>query len=96
MKRLISIALIAMIVLLVAGSAVSASEKSASTPEKTKEEVKKVEPAPAEKKTEGAAPPAESKNVTPPATKPPTPGFEGIFAITGLLAVAYLVLGRER
>lgn len=94
MKRLISIALIAMIVLLAAGSAVSASEKSASTP--AKEEVKKVEPAPTEKKTEGAAPPAESKNATPPATKPPTPGFEGIFAITGLLAVAYLVLGRER
>jgi S-layer protein (TIGR01567 family) len=28
--------------------------------------------------------------------KPVTPGFEGLFAITGLLAVAYLVLGRRK
>jgi S-layer protein (TIGR01567 family) len=35
------------------------------------------------------------ENVTPKPT-PPTPGFEGLFAITGLLAVAYLVLGRRK
>jgi S-layer protein (TIGR01567 family) len=29
------------------------------------------------------------------ATEPATPGFESIFAITGLLAVAYLVLGKR-
>ena len=29
------------------------------------------------------------------ATEPTTPGFESIFAITGLLAVAYLVLGKR-
>ena len=33
-------------------------------------------------------------NATAPAGK--TPGFEGIFAITGLMAVAYLVLGRKQ
>jgi len=43
-----------------------------------------------------------SANVTAPAAAPvtaqarKTPGFEGIFAITGLLAVAYLVLGRKQ
>ena len=35
-----------------------------------------------------------AKNATAPAGK--TPGFEGIFAITGLMAVAYLVLGRKQ
>jgi len=33
-------------------------------------------------------------NVTQP--YPSAPGFEGIFAITGLLAAAYLVFGRKR
>jgi hypothetical protein len=46
-----------------------------------------------EKKTEEAAPVAENKT-TETATKP-APGFESIFAITGLLAVAFLVLGRK-
>jgi len=36
------------------------------------------------------------ENVTPAPTPTPTPGFEGLFAITGLLAVAYLVLGRRK
>jgi S-layer protein (TIGR01567 family) len=40
-----------------------------------------------------------AKNVTAPAAAPAKkgmPGFEGIFAITGLMAIAYLVLGRKR
>jgi S-layer protein (TIGR01567 family) len=40
------------------------------------------------------AAPAPAENVTPTA-QPSQPGFEGIFAIAGLLAVAYLVLGRR-
>jgi S-layer protein (TIGR01567 family) len=48
--------------------------------------------------------PAETTNVTPAQTttseaekknETTTPGFESVFAITGLLAVAYLVLGRR-
>ena len=35
-------------------------------------------------------------NATAPAAATKTPGFEGIFAITGLMAVAYLVLGRKQ
>jgi S-layer protein (TIGR01567 family) len=46
-----------------------------------------------EKKTEEAAPAAENKTAET-ATKP-APGFESILAITGLLAVAFLVLGRR-
>jgi S-layer protein (TIGR01567 family) len=60
---------------------------------------------------ETVTPPAEvapaKENVTPapanatpanatPAAKPAAPGFESIFAITGLMAVAYLVLGRKQ
>ncbi len=41
----------------------------------------------AENKTAEAAPAAEEKKEQ--------PGFEGVFALTGLLAVAYLVLGRR-
>jgi hypothetical protein len=39
------------------------------------------------------AEPAPAENETKPAEE--QPGFESIFAITGLLAVAYLVLGRR-
>jgi len=38
--------------------------------------------------------PTPTPTVTPTVT-PPTPGFEAVFAIAGLLAVAYLVLRRE-
>jgi len=40
------------------------------------------------------APAATENKTTETATKP-APGFESIFAITGLLAVAFLVLGRK-
>ncbi|MBP8623580.1 MAG: S-layer protein, partial [Methanothrix sp.] len=61
--------------------------------------VEEAAPAPvtvAENKTTEAAPAAaeEKKNETAEPAKT-EPGFESIFAITGLLAVAYLVLGRR-
>lgn len=40
-------------------------------------------------------PPTPSPGVVPPLTPKPTPGFEAVFAIPGLLAVAYLA-GRRR
>ena len=50
----------------------------------------------AEEKVDEAAVAAEEKvNETAEAAKEAAPGFESIFAITGLLAVAYLVLGRR-
>jgi len=49
-------------------------------------------PAPAENKTVTPAP----TNATTPAPATKTPGFESIFAVTGLFAVAYLVLGRKQ
>jgi|GEM_PF-5962192 len=43
-----------------------------------------------------APPTDDTPTATPDATEDPTePGFEGIFAVTGLLAVAYLVLRRR-
>ena len=48
-----------------------------------------------EAKDEAAVAAEEKVNETAEAAKEAAPGFEGIFAITGLLAVAYLVLGRR-
>jgi S-layer protein (TIGR01567 family) len=45
---------------------------------------------------EAAEPAAEGNQTAEPAPAQSQPGFEGIFAITGLLAVAYLVLGRKQ
>jgi len=67
--------------------------------EAAKEPVAAEAPAVEEKKTAAEAPapaaePAKAEgNTTVPAKE--QPGFESIFAITGLLAVAYLVLGRR-
>ncbi|MEM3085745.1 MAG: PGF-CTERM sorting domain-containing protein [Halobacteria archaeon] len=45
----------------------------------------------------GAATPAPTGAATPaPATPKPSPGFEAVFAVAGLLAVAYLVSRRNR
>lgn len=44
----------------------------------------------------GAATPAPTGAATPAATPKPSPGFEAVFAIAGLLAVAYLVNRRKR
>jgi len=51
--------------------------------------------APAANATKPANATAAPANATKPAATK-TPGFEGIFAITGLIAVAYQVLGRKR
>jgi hypothetical protein len=73
-------------VAMVVGSEDSAAkesmEKNLSATEKVTEEVKEKAPGAAENET---AKTEEKKQ----------PGFEGVFAITGLLAVAYLVLGRK-
>ena len=63
-------------------------------PEAAEEPV--AEPAPVEEPKpveEPVAEPAPAENETTPAEE--QPGFESIFAITGLLAVAFLVLGRR-
>jgi PGF-CTERM protein len=80
--------LAAMIMLLAMGVAMGAeeskaAEKNLSTVQKVTEEVK--EKVVAENKTAEPAKAEEKK----------TPGFEGVFAVAGLLAVAYLVLGRR-
>lgn len=62
-----------------------------SAPPTPAEEVAPVEAAPAENVTA----PAAANETAAPAAQPAQPGFEGIFAITGLPAVAYLVLGRK-
>jgi hypothetical protein len=91
MKKIVSVILVALMMLFTAAMVVSASEKAAeetmekniSTTEKVKEEVKENVPATSENKT---AEKAEEKK---------TPGFESIFAIAGLLAVASLVLSKR-
>jgi S-layer protein (TIGR01567 family) len=65
------------------------------------EEVAPVEEAPAEEApVEEVAPveeaPAEEAPAEEAPAEPEAPGFEGIFAIAGLMAVAYLVLGRRQ
>ena len=68
-----------------AAAAAVAAEETAAEAEKAVEETA----AEAEKAVEETAEAATN------ATEPTTPGFESIFAITGLLAVAYLVLGKR-
>ncbi len=55
-----------------------------------------VEKPAAENVTNETAAPAAEKPAAENATKPTQPGFEGVLAITGLMAVAYLVLGRRQ
>jgi hypothetical protein len=89
LRKFISI-MLAMLMMLVTAAMVVGSEDSAakesmeknlSATEKVTEEVKEKAPA-AEKET------AKTEEKA-------APGFESVFAITGLLAVAYLVLGRK-
>ena len=58
----------------------------------TEAEAAAAEAAPAEEE-----PVAEAETATEaePAAGPETPGFDSVFALTGLLAVAYLVLDRR-
>jgi S-layer protein (TIGR01567 family) len=65
-------------------AAPAAEAKSAADEKKVEAPAAEAKPA-AENKTAEAAPAAEKK----------APGFEGLFAITGLLAVAYLVIGKK-
>jgi len=67
-----------------AAAAVAAEEAVTETTEAAEEAVTET--------TEAAE---EAANETAEAAKEAAPGFESIFAITGLLAVAYLVLGRR-
>jgi hypothetical protein len=72
-----------------AGGVAAAEKKVEEKAAETKAAVeKKVETKVAETKEGAANKPAE-------AAKKGMPGFEGIFAIAGLMAVAYLVLGRK-
>ncbi|MCX6677574.1 MAG: PGF-CTERM sorting domain-containing protein [Methanothrix sp.] len=106
MKKIVSIMLVALMMLFTAAMVVSASEnasldtaeKNLSTAEHGAEEVKEAVSVVSENKTaetHEAEPAKAAENKTAePATKP-APGFEGIFAIAGLLAVASLVLSRR-
>jgi len=82
-----------------AATAVAAEEAVNKTTTEAKEAVKETATAAKEAvnktatEAEGAA--KEAANETAKAAEKAAPGFESIFAITGLLAVAYLVLGRR-
>jgi len=73
-----------------------AKEAAAAEENVTEEAAPAAEAAAAEKPAAEAAPAAEANKTAEPAPAQSQPGFEGIFAITGLLAVAYLVLGRKQ
>jgi len=105
MKKIVSIMLVALMMLFTAAMVVSASENAAeetmeknlSAAEHGTEELKEAGDAQSENMTAEthAAEPAkaeENKTAEPAKTQP---GFEGIFAIAGLLAVASLVLSRR-
>ena len=106
MKKIVSIMLVALMMLFTAAMVVCASEnasqdsteKNLSAAGHATEEVKEAVSVVSENKTaetHEAEPVKAAENKTAePATKP-APGFESILAITGLLAVAFLVLGRR-
>jgi len=105
LKKIVSIMLVALMMLFTVAMVVSASENAAeetmeknlSAAEHGTEEVKEAVSAESENETaEHAAEPAkaEENKTAEPVTKP-APGFESIFAIAGLLAVASLVLSRR-
>ena len=94
MKKFVSVILVALMMLLTAAMVVGASENaSQDTTEKNlsavghaSEEVKEAVSVVSENKT------AETHETEPAKTQP---GFEGVFAIAGLLAVASLVLCKR-
>ena len=71
------------------------NETATEAKEAVKETAAKTEAAAKEAVNETAEAAGEAVNETAGAAKEAAPGFESIFAITGLLAVAYLVLGRR-
>ena len=105
MKKFVSVILVALMMLLTAAMVVGASENaSQDTTEKNlsaaghaSEEVKEAVSVVSENKTaethEAEPAKAEENKTTKPAKT--QPGFEGIFAIAGLLAVASLVLCKR-
>ena len=105
MKKFVSVILVALMMLLTAAMVVGASENaSQDTTEKNlsavghaSEEVKEAVSVVSENKTaethEAEHAKAEENKTTKPAKT--QPGFEGIFAIAGLLAVASLVLYKR-
>ena len=78
-----------------AATAVAAEEKVDEAAVAAEEKVDEAAVAAEEKVDEAAVAAEEKVNETAEAAKEAAPGFESIFAITGLLAVAYLVLGRR-
>ena len=103
MKKIVSFMVLTMFMLTFAASAAEVKTEAKAAAENA---TKKVEVAgtAAEKKVEAAGTAAEKKvaetkeaaaTKTAEAAQKKTPGFEGIFAIAGLMAVAYLVLGRK-
>ena len=71
------------------------NETATEAKEAVKETAAETEAAAKEAVNETAEAAGEAVNETAEAAKEAAPGFESIFAITGLLAVAYLVLGRR-
>ncbi len=78
-----------------AATAAAAEEAVTETATETEEAVTETAEAAEETVTETAEAAEEAVNETAEAAGEAAPGFESIFAITGLLAVAYLVLGRR-
>ncbi|HOT07336.1 MAG: hypothetical protein A4E45_00744 [Methanosaeta sp. PtaB.Bin039] len=70
-------------------------EEAASVAEEAKEEAAKTTEEAKETVSEAAESAKEKVNETIPAEAKGTPGFEAVFAIAGLLSVAYMVLGRR-
>ena len=78
-----------------AAAAVAAEEAATETAAAAEEAATETAAAAEEEVHEAAAAAEEAVNETAEAAGEAAPGFESIFAITGLLAVAYLVLGRR-
>ena len=97
MKKIVSVMLVALMMLFTAVMVVSASENAAeetmekglSAAENVAEEAKEAVSPESEDETE------ESEENETEETAEEQPGFEGVFAIAGLLAVACLVLSRR-
>ncbi|HQE97574.1 MAG TPA: S-layer protein domain-containing protein, partial [Methanothrix sp.] len=78
-----------------AAAAVAAEETAAEAEKAVEETAAEGEQAVEETAAEAEKAVEETAEAATNATEPTTPGFESIFAITGLLAVAYLVLGKR-
>ncbi len=65
-------------------------------PEATATAVKTAKPAPMKKPAAGTTPAAWDEMTPAKPAKKGLPGFEGVFAIAGLLAIAYMIMWRKR